>query len=322
MATTGKELVRQADIDAATGELRDMLRRGDARAASTAIARYDPPSQALVVRTTYLDERQPRAGESKVDALNRAGQAAERVIELVSDESAPSVVAELDPETLGAVLASAAGQPTSTVAQLVDPQRIEKLLATSLELWTVAPRITVDAQIEQVIGVEAGMRPQQSKRPSGLNVDLLVHVLWTLFQTDDERAIRFLAALNPDLVAYPIARALVRVPTEDAEAAELDEEQPDDPFEAALMKRRSGEGEGPEALGIEDSELRDLLDRIFELGRDAYQRIIRRARTMDLHEVREELIRAAKELASGEEADVAAGGTDEMFTPLDPRKGS
>lgn len=305
---TGTELARPEELRAAAEDIAAKLRTGAPRAAERAMAVYAPPTQALIVRTTFTEALQRRPGESQSDALDRAGREAERVLDTVPTDSAPAVVAELDPQVLGALVSSAAGEAHSTVAQLVASDRLEDILASDLELWTL-----------RVWSAPEGGGPQTLERRKGVNVRHLIHVLWTIFQTDDERAEAHLRHLNPDLVAFPIALALLErseLEDEDADADDADEGGDDEDFRASL---RAAEEEGPLTLNLTDTELVGLLEEIYRLSPEVYRTVLAHAQDMDLELVREQLQRDAAERASGEDAPASAA-TDDMFAPLDPPK--
>lgn len=309
MTTTGRELARPEDVRAATEEIRAALRAGDARKAETAMALYDRKGQALIVQSAFLDAvaRRGTAGESQADAIHRAGREAERVLDTVPTASAPEVVKQLDHQVVGAMLSAAAEEAFSTAAHLVDPERIEDLIASDLHLWTC------DAPGDEEHPASRGTRK------STINVRHLIHTLWTIFQTEDDRARAYLGKLNLDLLAYPLALELLR-PSVRGDAWEADEDPADD-FAAGdyFASLRTAAAQGPESLELADGELVQVLERVFELSPETYRAIVDRARDMDLHEVREQLIAEAAVRASGDEAPVSAKD-DSMFEPLDPPK--
>lgn len=312
MTTIGKELARPEDLREATETIRQALRAGDGRTAETAMALYATPTQALIVRTAFVDAMARKLGESQADAIHRAGREAERVLDTVPTASAPGVVGELDHQVVGAMLSAAAGEPSSAAAHLVDPARIEDLLASDLELWTR------EAPGEEEHPASRGTRK------SAINVQHLVHVLWTILQTDEERARAFLRKLNPDLVAYPLALELLR-PSVGQEPWEAQEEADDaagdlatDDFFASL---RTAADSGPGSLGLGDGELVQLLDEIRQCSLETYRAVVQRAQEMDLQEVREQLMLEAADRASGGDEAPLPARYDDMFKPLDPPKG-
>ncbi|MDO8622240.1 MAG: hypothetical protein Q7R80_03335 [bacterium] len=301
---TGTELALPEELRAAAETIVAKLKQGQPREAERAMALYVPRTQALIVRASFVEALRRRPGESQADALDRAGREAERVLDTVPTDTAPTVVAELDTQVLGALVSSAAGEAHSTVAQLVDSDRLEDILASDLELWTV-----------QEWRDAPGGTSKDLVRKSGINVRHLVHVLWTILQTDDERASSHLRRLNPDLVAFPVALALLeRTESDDGDDEHPDEQSGSDDFLASL---RVAEEDGPSTLGFADNELTALLDVIYRLLPETYYEIIVHARDMDLERVREQLQRDAAERASGEDA-APSTATDEMFAPLDP----
>lgn len=303
MTTTGKELARPEDLRAATEEIRGKLHAGDGRAAETAMALYAPPTQALIVRTAFVDAMARKPGESQAEAALRAGREAERVLDTVPTDSAPEVVGELDHQVVGAMLSAAAGEPSSTAAHLIDPARIEAILDSDLELWTL------DAPGEEEHPASRG------RRKSTINVRHLVHVLWTILQTEEDRARAFLRKLNPDLVAYPLALELLR-PSVGQEPWEAEEDPADDlaagDYFASL---RTAADSGPDSLGLRDAELVQLLEAIHALSPETYRAVLQHAQQMDLHEVREQLMDESAARASGDEAPLPAKD-DDMFKPL------
>lgn len=303
MTTTGKALARPEDLRAATETIRRALHAGDGRAAETAMALYATPTQALIVRTAFVDAMARKPGESQAEAVHRAGRAAERVLDTVPTGSAREVVGELDHQVVGAMLSAAAGEPSSTAAHLVDPARIEDLLASDLELWT-----------REAPGEEEHPASKGTRR-SAINVQHLVHVLWTILQTEEERARAFLCKLNPDLVAYPLALELLR-PSVGEEPWEAEEDPADDlaagDYFASL---RTAADSGPGSLGLRDGELVQLLEEIHQLSPETYRAVLQRAQQMNLHEVREQLMDEAAARASGDEASLPAND-DDMFKPL------
>lgn len=311
MTTTGKELARPEDLRAATETIRRALHAGDGRAADTAMALYVPKTQALIVRTAFVDAMARRPGESQADALSRAGREAERVLDTVPTNSAREVVGELDHQVVGAMLSAAAGEPSSTAAHLVDPKRIEDLLASDLELWTR------EAPGEEEHPASKGTRK------STINVQHLVHVLWTILQTDENRASAFLRRLNPDLVAYPLALELLR-PSGGQEPWEAQEEAANAAGDLAtgdyFASLRTAAAEGPDSLGLGDRQLVQLLEEIHQLSPETYRAVVYRAQSMDLHEVREQLMLEAADRASGGDEAPAGATGDDMFKSLDPPK--
>ncbi len=308
---TGTELARPEDLRSAAEAITRKLREGDGRAAETAMALYAPQTQALVVRTAFLDAMSRRLGESQADALRRAGREAERVLDTVPTGTATDVAQRLDHQVLSAMLSAGAGEPSSTVAHLVDPKRIQDLLASDLEIWT-----------EEHLDPDEHPASTGTRRKS-INVTHLVHTLWTILQTDDERARAFLGKLNPALVAYPLALELLRPTVVRAPAQEEDDEGDEDDAAAGgdyFGAFRNAVSQGPVALELTDSDLVHLLERIFELSPETYREVVTHAQEMDLDSVREQLAAEADARASGmDEAPVSAAG-DEMFAPLDPPK--
>ena len=271
------------------------------------MARYEPKTQALIVRTSFIEALRPRPGESSAAARHRAGREAERVLETVPNNSAAEVVGALEPQVLGALVSSAAGEEHSTVADLVDSTRLGDILASDLDLWTVL----------EWQGAPGG-GPKDLVRKSGINVRHLIHVIWTILQTDDERASAHLQRLNPDLVAFPIALALFeRGHPDDGDPDDVPDEESDVvDFRTSLLR---AEAEGPATLELLDGELVGLLDVIYRLSPETYHAILQHAQEMDRDVVREQLERDASKRASGEDAP-ASSAADDMFTPLDPPK--
>lgn len=180
-------LTRPEDVAKALARVERLLRK-DARAAERAMARYAVPSQALIVRRALIEGLERSGKETRVDALNRAGQRAERLLDTIGDATAHRVVEHLDSATLGTLLGARAGEAYSTVAHHLPVERISALLAEDLELW-----------LGESAGGDEGPHLQR------LNVTHLVRVLWTILQVEDALALRFIGGLNPDLVALPLA---------------------------------------------------------------------------------------------------------------------
>ncbi|MDP3770880.1 MAG: hypothetical protein Q8R16_01105, partial [bacterium] len=165
---TGTELARPEELRAAAQDIAAKLKQGQPREAEQAMALYVPKTQALIVRASFVEALRRRPGESQADAMDRAGREAERVLDTVPTDTAPTVVAELDTQVLSALVSSAAGEAHSTVAHLVDSGRLEEILASDLDLWTV-----------QEWRDAPGGTSKDLVRKSGINVRHLVHVLWT-----------------------------------------------------------------------------------------------------------------------------------------------
>jgi hypothetical protein len=190
----------------------------------------------------------------------------------------------------------------------VDPERIEDLLASDIHLWSAET-------------LEPDQHPaSRGTRTRTINVRHLIHTLWTIFQTEDDRARAFLGKPNVDLLAYPLAIELLRSlnsgPEEESPEDESDDEGAGGTYFDSL---RTAAQQGPNSLGLADEELVQVLDRVFELSPEMYRAIVDRAREMDLHEVKQQLIAEAATRAMGDEAPVAHPD-DDMFKPLDPPK--
>lgn len=306
-APAPRALVRADEAPEVSRKLLDALAAGDTTAVGSALARYAPPSQAIVVRAAFLELAARQEGEYAIDALARAGRTAEALVDTLPDVDGRALIAELDPHVVGAMLTASAGEALSTTVERVDPKRIEELLAGDLDLWTVAG-------------------PDTESRESGINAERLVRLLWTIFQTNDARARRFLRALNPDLVAYPLALAFADAQqnreSEDDAGASLNTTRdargaPDTPRDGFFGGLREDREPTPSELEIADTTLVDLLERIAAVSPRHYRAIVARARELDIADVRERLIDTARDTAAGADTEPTGTAGDDLFRPLD-----
>jgi hypothetical protein len=300
MSMERTQLVLREDAQRARAEISDHLSRGERGNAEGVMATYHPETQALIVRTAFVDELELYCGSgSYSDAVRRAGQAVEDLIDLIPSEDVEDAVASLDPQVLGAALSARAGEEVSSAVELISPERFEELLASDLEAWTVG---AIDEQIGEM------------ERLRSINTDHLTMVLWTALQTDDERAFALLEVLNLDLVAYCVSDQL----GSGYQHGDLEEVEPSEEADDLQANIRSGLEDGPDALAIADMNLVDLLHRIMNLSRTRYGEILHRARTMDRELVSDELQGRAADLAVGEaQATSADFDDDDMFVSLE-----
>lgn len=338
--TTGRELARPEDVAAVRDEVNDLLKRGDSEAAERALAVYAPPTQALIVCSTFVDAlaRAQADGLSSVDATHQAAQEAEKVIEAVPSESAADAVGAVDDQVLGAILGARAGDAHSSVAELVDPERVEAILAHIQELWTTAARRALDdpgvIQVhddgrEEVHAsgdiVNELMAPERGERERNIpDPQQLLKVLWTIFQVEDVRAREILGELPLDLVAIPFADAFARQQFADDRTGEADDGDSDADLADDKPRRRLFSDGGPRLkpsdISFLDASLMEFRDRLREISPDRCEEVIIRAAAMSerLGEILEDIGADAEERARGEAAVVpSAATTDDMFTPLD-----